>query len=165
MIPTTTPATTTPELDPYQRVAQQRGLFSASRTWVKQPSAEDMRTELLRSQFEDAKTRWWPIEDELLASYKNPVQRQLGLQDAMQTFGRSADAADGATDRRLAGLGITLTPEQQAVREKESATQRGLGEVEAYNRTAQRYDDRDNAILTGAGAGGIRSNINKTLGL
>lgn len=163
---TTQTPSSTAQTDPYDRVAQMRGLggLRTRLEVLRGPSAEDMRTQLLRSQFEEAKKRWWPLEDELFASYKNPLQRQLGLQDAMATFNRSADAADASANRQLAGLGITLTPEQQAVRDKESATQRGLGEVEAYNRTARRFDDRDNAILSG-GLSGMKSSINSTLGL
>ncbi|MGH8444916.1 MAG: hypothetical protein ACREVL_06590, partial [Solimonas sp.] len=67
--------------------------------------AADTRAALLRSQWQDWKTRYAPLEDTLLNAYRNPNLRTQAQERGADLFQRSVDAADAAADRRLAGYG------------------------------------------------------------
>lgn len=125
--------------------------------------ARNTRAALLRSEYGDWKTRFLPIEDTLLDAYKNPAIREQAQEQGADLFQRGADASDAAANRRLASFGLTLTPEQQASRDRSSNLQRGLGQVDVFNRTARAIDDRDNAMLTGL-SGAARGQVNNTIG-
>lgn len=111
--------------------------------------AENVNAAILRSQYANWASTYKPIEDELLAAYKNPAIKAQATQDSMELFRRGYAATQGATDRRLASYGLTLTPEQQEARTRSSNLQQGLGTVSAFNGTARRIEDRDKQLLTG----------------
>ncbi|TAM30261.1 MAG: hypothetical protein EPN60_05305 [Nevskiaceae bacterium] len=111
--------------------------------------AENVNAAILRSQYANWASTYKPIEDELLAAYKNPAVKAQATQESMDLFRRGYAATQGATDRRLASYGLTLTPEQQEARTRSSNLQQGLGTVSAFNGTARRIEDRDKQLLTG----------------
>ena len=115
-------------------------------------SLADRRAALLRADYEDWAARYQPLEQELLGLYNNPGALASAQSQAVSSFDQNFDTAAGAYDRRLAGYGIQLTPEQQQARDRSLEFNKGLGEVDAMNRTARAIDDRDQLIATGAGS-------------
>lgn len=121
--------------------------------------ARDANAALLRSQYQDWSSRFRPIEDELLDSYNNPNVLNQSQEQGADLFQRGFTASQGAADRRLASYGLTLTPDQQASRDRQTDLAKGLGQVNAFNSTARDIKDRDTEMLTGL-SGATRSQFN-----
>lgn len=120
--------------------------------------AQDTRASILRSQWGDWKARFAPLEDRLLDSYKNPNVRDQAQEQGADLFQRGFDASQASADRRLASYGLSLTPEQQASRDRSTDLAHGLGQVSAFNNTQRAISARDDAMLTGL-AGSARPNV------
>jgi hypothetical protein len=128
--------------------ANQFGIREGSKSY-----ARDTRAALVRSDFEDWKRRFLPMEKELLASYQNPQQRADLVRQNVGLVNRSFDSAGQNHQRYLTGLGVTPTAEQNQSIVRSQQLGRGLAEIEAINRTNRRLDDRDLAIALGGQIG------------
>lgn len=111
--------------------------------------AADTRAQLAREDYGDWLRTFAPIEDDLINQYDNPALRARAIAGSMTMANQGLASARESQARRLKGLGIVLTPEQQASQDRKFDIARGLAQVNAANITGRRIDDRDKQILTG----------------
>lgn len=105
---------------------------------------------LTRQQYRDYIDRFQPREDWLINYATN---ENKPLEDANRARGYVDQAfanAPGTLDRRMKGLGVSMTPEQQQSFQRQSTYQKGLSQVDAMNRASQNTWDRQTEILTGS---------------
>lgn len=112
-------------------------------------SARETQAYLSRQQWEDYKTRFVPLENELLAAYDNPAQRQEGVNKAVSLANTAYDTSQGIMGRNMARYGINMTPQQQASVQSSSNLSRSLAGVDAANRTKTMFNERNDQLLTG----------------
>lgn len=91
-----------------------------------------------------------PIEDDLLAYARDKTQPDKAAQQGIADVNASFDQIPGQLQRRNQGLGLTLSPEEQAAQQRSLATQRGLASATAANRGAQGAYATQDQILGGA---------------
>lgn len=103
-----------------------------------------------RAQFEDYKRRYRPLENQLIAAYDNPNDRRRLIGEAQGLVTQGFANADAQFKRRAAGLGATLTPEQQQSYSRGQKLRQGLSQVQAVNSTTRRLRDRDLTLLGGS---------------
>ena len=111
-----------------------------------QNSAENTLARLYRSDYENLIRRATPVENELIASYRNPAQRQQAQAAAVGDVNKSFDLAQSGLADRLRSYG--LPQQNQANQQRRSQFARGLSEIEAINRTGRRIDNRDAELMT-----------------
>lgn len=115
---------------------------------------------LTRAQWANYVASFQPIENQLIEQATSP----LTVTDAVQRAGANVDAAfdaqEGATARRLAGLGVALTPEEQQAQQRATGLARSLADVQARNVARDLTVQRQRSVLgnpspgvAGAGAG------------
>ncbi|HBG30798.1 MAG TPA: hypothetical protein DDW98_09235 [Gammaproteobacteria bacterium] len=108
----------------------------------------DPQAQVYRNDWLDYVRTFVPIENELIASYRNLGDRREAQGLAVQDVNRGFDQAQAAFKDRLGRYGLAMTPAQQAEQQRRSDFTRGLAEVEGINRTSRRMDDRDMELMT-----------------
>ncbi|MGB5557350.1 MAG: hypothetical protein WBN04_04980 [Paracoccaceae bacterium] len=128
---------------------------------------------LTRAQYEDYKTRFQPVENQVLGSIMN-AEGGLGNQAVLDdTLARTSanvnnqyDVAEGSMRRNMGRMGINMTPEREQVAARGLDLGRTLSEVSARNNARTAVKDRDlttAANMVGLGRG-IAADANSTMG-
>lgn len=112
-------------------------------------NAEATRARLAREDYWDWQNTFRPIENELIAQYDNPAQRQQAQAQAQQMALQGLASAEAQQERRMRGFGIEMTPEQKQAADRQSNLTTGLALVNAANVTQRRSEARDEQLLTG----------------
>lgn len=109
--------------------------------------ASDIYAQLTRQQYADVVRYINPIQDELIdyATSANTVPE--AVEQARTLVNGSFARQQGAQQRRLRGLGMTLTPEEQAASTRSTGLARGLAEVNAINTTRDQVRARQASLL------------------
>ena len=74
-----------------------------------------------------------PIENKLIQYATSPTTVSDAMTQAQTGVQNAYAAQDASTQRQLTGLGVTLTPEQQAAQKRSSALSASLADVSAQN--------------------------------
>ncbi len=111
------------------------------------PSAQDQYARLTRSMWQNYISNFVPIENELIEYATNPETVTNAVATARQGVASSFQAQQGATQRRLFGLGVNLAPDEQQSFERSSAISNSLADVNAANQTARRTRERQQSLL------------------
>lgn len=111
------------------------------------PTSSETYTNLTRAQFADFIRDIAPYEDKLFEYANDPTVVSNAMNDAGLDVAASFDRQQGATQRNLDGLGLSLDQDEQRVVDRTSNLQRTLASVGAKNRARDRAIGRQQAIL------------------
>ena len=111
--------------------------------------ADDTLAEVNRRTWEDYQERGIPLENELIATYRDPARWQAQLDNSTNQVNQAYDGVQGTLARDASRAGISLTPQQQEAQRRKIANQRALSIVGARNKTRAGLEERDNTIMTG----------------
>lgn len=118
------------------------GIDTGSKTY-----AGDTYAALTRDQWQNYVSTFVPIENTLISYATDPSTVTNAMSEASADVGRAYDVQQGATQRRLQGLGVSLTPEQQAAQKRSYGLSRSLADVGAQNTAAEITRSRQQAII------------------
>jgi hypothetical protein len=88
-----------------------------------------------------------PYQDDLIEYARDPNVVTKAQEQASQNVNMSFDAQQGATQRRLKGLGITLDAEEQKAADRSYGIARSLADVTAQNVAGARTRERQSSVL------------------
>lgn len=133
-------------------------LGASSRRWIdtnilgvnKPPPstyASDTYAALTRDQWANYVSTFVPIENQLIA-YATDANKPLeNMAAASKSINAAYDAQAGATERRLRGLGVTLTDDEQAAQQRSFGLSKSLADVNAQNIAGALTRNRQQSIL------------------
>lgn len=110
-------------------------------------SAQDTFAALTREQWADYVNTFVPLENQIIQEATDPEAVNRAMAGASQNVNDAFAAQQGATDRRLRGLGLQLTPEQQAASTRATALSKSLTDVGAQNVARDLTVQRQQSIL------------------
>lgn len=124
------------------------GLFGGRRG--QQPDAATSQSTyeaLTRQQWADYISTFVPIENQLIEQATDAALPGRAMQAASEDVNASFTAQEGATQRRLTGLGLQLTPEQRAATTRATGLSKSLTDVGAQNMARDLTVQRQQSIL------------------
>lgn len=119
--------------------------FGVSRT--SKTYAGDTYAALTRQQWADYVNTFVPVENQLIDYATNPSVVTNAMDKASQGVGAAFDAQVASTERRLKGLGVTLSPEEQAAQQRSFGLTRALADVGAQNTARDLTTRRQQSVL------------------
>lgn len=96
-------------------------------------SASATYAALTRQQWADYVRNFVPIENSLIKYATDTTLPGQEMAKASQNVGMAFDAAQGSTQRKLAGMGVSLSGDEQAAQSKAYGLSRSLADVGAQN--------------------------------
>ena len=123
-------------------VTNQYGVDIGSKTY-----AGDTYAALTRDQWQQYVSTFVPIENTMIQYATDPNTVNNAMAEASKDVNASFDAQAGATQRRLQGLGVSLTPEQQGAQKRSLGLSRSLTDVGAQNTAAELTRSRQQQII------------------
>lgn len=109
--------------------------------------AGDTYAALTRDQWQQYVSTFVPLENQLIDYATSPDTVNNAMSEASRDVNASYDVQAGATQRRLRGLGVNLTPEQQGAQTRSLGISRSLADVGAQNTAAELTRSRQQQIL------------------
>jgi hypothetical protein len=88
-----------------------------------------------------------PIENELIRYATDAGQVSTNQAMAMENVNQAFQAQQGATQRRLRGMGMELDPEEQKAADRSMGLSRSLAEVGAANMAGRQTMERQRSII------------------
>lgn len=111
--------------------------------------ASDALAALYGAEYDDYLRRFVPIENEIIKRVTDPSFTTGAVTGSVEDVRSGYANADQQFTDRMGRLGLTLTPQQQAARDRTQQHQLGLSEVEVANRVRQQVTDRNLALIGG----------------
>lgn len=128
--------------------------------------AADTYANLVRSQWDDYKNTYLPVNKDLLASlgYNNFAVYTDEVADAQRRTALAFDVGEATQARNLSRLGMVPSAGVLEEQQKLTGLSRGLALVDTSNRTRMAISDRDRALMVGGlpnsgKAIGLRSSV------
>lgn len=106
------------------------------------PDPSEQLAEIYRSQYQDYKDRFRPVED-ILFGFTDPSFAQNLGNEAVGDFTKAYENGEQAAARQMQGYGLSLSPERQRL----SNRRQDLGEIQAYNQTKRGAEDLGQSVL------------------
>lgn len=128
--------------DPNAKPGDFMGLNPRSQNFAQQAFAA-----ITRQQWNDYLTQYVPLENRLIEYAMDEEAPAQAAELAGRGIGQSFDRQRESTGRRLAGMGLTLTPEEQAAADKQSRLSESLATVGAMNNASQVTRDRQQSVI------------------
>lgn len=119
--------------------------------------ADDKMAQISRSQWENYKQTYVPIEDQLINLIGNEGELNDALGQANLSVTNAFDSSRAQTLRDLSRQGVTPDADQLAQLNKQSGLAEVAAQVEAANRVRQRDYERDTQALSGGISGTLSS--------
>jgi hypothetical protein len=88
-----------------------------------------------------------PIENSLIKYATDTTLPGQEMAKASQNVGMAFDAAQGSTQRKLAGMGVSLSGDEQAAQTKAYGLSKSLADVGAQNLTGSAVRARQASII------------------
>lgn len=110
-------------------------------------SANDMFAALTRDQWSTYVSTFIPIENQLIKYATDTTLPGQKMAQAGQMVNQAFTQQEGATARRLKGLGVDLSPDEQAAQQKQFGLSRALADVQAQNLAGDLTRQRQQSIL------------------
>lgn len=110
-------------------------------------SAAEVFAALTREQWANYVGTFVPIENQMIQMATDPMAATNAMNEASQNVNQAFDAQAGATERRFRGLGLQLTPEQQAAQQRATGLSRSLADVQAQNVARDLTTQRQQSVL------------------
>lgn len=120
----------------------QYGIDTSSKTY-----ASDTYAAMTRDMWNVWVKEFMPYEDKLYQFATDSGAADRAMADASANVNQAFDAQQGATDRRLRGLGLELTPEEAKASQRSMGIARSLADVSAQNLAGQRTRERQRAVI------------------
>jgi len=115
------------------------------------PGAKDYANQNYAALTRDMWAQWTsnflPFENDLISYAKDPAVVDKAMASASTSVNQAFDAQQGATQRRLKGLGLTLDDEEQQAADRSYGLARSLADVTAQNVAGQRTRERQQNVL------------------
>ncbi len=111
------------------------------------PSASDLFASATRQQWSNYVNTFVPIENKLIQYATDPNTVTNAVSDAQTGVKQAFDAQQGATQRKLQGLGVTLSPDEEAAQKRSSGLTESLAGVQAANTARDLTVQRQQSIL------------------
>lgn len=102
---------------------------------------------MTRDQWANYVNTFVPLENQLIQYATDPTQVTKAMTNASADVNASFDQQEGATQRRLRGLGVTLDADQQAAQKRQFGLSRALADVGAQNTAGDLTRQRQQSIL------------------
>jgi hypothetical protein len=113
----------------------------------KGPSASDMFAQATRQQWSQYVNTFVPIENSLIKYATDPSTVKNAMSDAQTGVQNAFAAQQGATQRKLQGLGVQLSPDEQAAQTRSSGLTESLADVQSQNTARDLTVQRQQSIL------------------
>lgn len=111
-------------------------------------SAEDLYASLTRQGWYDyMNTLGVPQENRLIDYANDPRNVSNAMTEASQDVTQAFDRQTINTQRKIAGLGLTLAPDEQAAADRSTSLARSLADVGSQNRARDQVVARQQSIL------------------
>jgi hypothetical protein len=110
-------------------------------------SLSDQYANLTRDQWSTYVSTFVPIENQLIKYATDPNVVSTAMQKASTGVNAAFDQQQGATNRRLTGLGVNLSGDEQAEQTKQYGLSRSLADVGAQNMAGDITRQRQQSIL------------------
>lgn len=110
-------------------------------------TATDTYAALTRQQWQDYVKNFVPFENKLINYATDPNVVTDAMSSASQDVNGAFDRQAGATGRRLAGLGLSLNPDEQHAADRSLGLSRSLADVQAQNSTRDVTRARQMAVI------------------
>lgn len=111
------------------------------------PSASDLFASATRQQWSNYVNTFVPIENKLIQYATDPSTVTNAMSDAQTGVQQAFKAQEGATQRKLAGLGVSLSPEEQEAQKRSSGLTESLADVQSQNTARDLTVQRQQSIL------------------
>jgi hypothetical protein len=111
------------------------------------PSAAASYAALTREQWRNYVSTFVPIENQLIQYATDRTRPQQAMQEASTDVNQSFDAQEGVLGRRLRGMGVSLTAEEQAAGTRSLGLNRALSDVQAQNMARDLTVQRQQSLL------------------
>jgi len=111
------------------------------------PSASDMFASATRQQWSNYVNTFIPIENQLIDYATNPATVDNAMSEASTAVHNAFQAQQGATQRKLQGLGVSLSGDENAALQKSSGLTESLADVQAQNTARDLTTQRQQSIL------------------
>src|SRR5262245_36369277 len=118
------------------------GVDRSSKTY-----AGDTYSALTRQQWQDYVSTFVPIENQLIQYATDPNKVSDAMADASRNVNESFDAAQASSQRRLRGLGVTLSADEQRASQRSGALARSLADVQAQGLARALTERRQQQVL------------------
>ena len=109
--------------------------------------ASDTFAAVTRQQWADYVNNFIPIENKLISYATDPGVVTDAMKQASTDVTNSFGAQQAATDRRLKGLGVALSPDEQAASNRQFSLSKSLADVQAQNVAGDLTRQRQQGIL------------------
>jgi hypothetical protein len=109
--------------------------------------ANDTFAAVTRQQWSNYVNTFVPIENKLIQYATDPTQASTAMSQASTGINQAFDAQQGATQRRLQGLGVSLSPDEQAAQTKSQGLTKSLADVQGQNTARDLTVQRQQSIL------------------
>lgn len=109
--------------------------------------AADTYAALTRDQWANYVNTFVPIENQLINFATDQNAPTEAMAEASQNVNQAFDAQQGATGRRLRGLGLQLSGEEQQAAQRASGLARSLADVQAQNTARDLTVQRQQSVL------------------
>jgi hypothetical protein len=115
------------------------------------PGAKDYASQsysaMTRSQWAQYVSTFVPIENQLIQYATDPTVANKAMANASMDVNRAFDAQEGATQRRLRGMGVTPTAEEQTDIKRQTGLARSLADVQGQNIARELTTQRQQSII------------------
>lgn len=102
---------------------------------------------LTRDMWNSYVTNFVPYENKLIEYATSPTVVADAMSEASGLVNQSFEAQQGATQRRLKGMGLTLDADEQKAVDRSYGLAKSLADVTAQNVVGQQTRDRQSSIL------------------
>lgn len=109
--------------------------------------ASDTYAALTREQWSNYVDTFIPIENKLIQYATDPMVVTDAMSSASTGVNNAFDAQTGVTKRKLSGLGVQLSEDEQAAQTKATGLNRALADVQAQNTARDLTTQRQQSIL------------------
>lgn len=110
-------------------------------------SAQETFAALTRQQWDQYLQDYVPLENLMINYATDPNAVSTAVASARANVADSFDARQGANQRRLRGLGLSLDSDEQRAADRSTGLARSLADVSAANLTADRVRERQQTVL------------------
>jgi len=110
-------------------------------------SAGQAYQQMTRQMWADYVTQFMPFENRLIEYATDPGVVSGAMAEASQMVNQQFDAQQGATQRRLRGLGLQLDGDEQRAVDRSTQISRSLADVTAQNQARVATTDRQRSVL------------------
>ena len=109
--------------------------------------ANDTFAAVTRNQWQNYVNTFVPIENKLIKYATDPTVVSDAMSSAHQNVENAYAAQPGQTQRRLQGLGVTLSDDEKAADTRATGLSKGLADVQAQNTARDLTVQRQQSIL------------------